>query len=263
MSSSGVIILYLNDVNVPPKTLNGVNVSFGTPEVLDDGGDYNTNVRLDAVPGKGYYGFVQLHYNREQLSALGDTHIQSTTGFTKQMIVDTINSLFSAQMETDDIEDPVIPEIGLGETATVKIIAKSESLGWVGEVDLEFEYAKTALNVIVRSKDLSVLQHSNIYYKSQFQWMPIAKFLSNDMDFTAFRDYMKPDPNGRMIGVATIQTVMAKLGFPGFRPLTMGDYATSQVPDSNQEFDRVVVLNIETDNMLGPIYLHYNNLDGA
>ena len=262
MSSSDVIIIYLNDVNVPPKTLNGVNVSFGVPEVLEDG-DYNTNVRLDAVPGKGYYGFVQLHYNRQQLSTVGETHVRSTTGFTKQMIVDTINALFGAQMETGDIEDPVIPSIGVGETATVSIIAKSESLGWVGQVDLEFEYAKTALNVMIKSKDLGVLRHSNIYYKSTYNWMPIAKFLSSDLDFTAFRDYMKPSPQGRMIGIARIQTVLAKLGFPGIRPLTMSDLATSQVPDSNQDFDRVVVLNIEADNMLGPLYLHYNNFDGA
>jgi len=257
-NSSDKLVELLNEEFTPQKEFTPENIVFATP-AAEVGEDYDTTLLVTGVPGKGYYGDASIKYTRISLAALGTgLQLHSETGFTKQDVVDMINAMRVAFLTPDDLEDFTIPPLNPGESADVTLQARALSLGWVGQNTVTLIYGKPQLASVVGVRDLLERKHPG--GRSD---VPSAWAMLYYMDFTSYRDVLLIDPEtGLYADAAALLDLTARLGVPGWSPFSPYDRATSEVPGSNQDFDRVVVQNsIYSASVLGPIYFHYNTFD--
>lgn len=260
MSSVDRMIVILNESQQPPIEFTNINLAFQTPEVdtPPEGQDWNTKLVLQGVLGRGYYGTAPVFYRRIPLSQLGSIEVRSDSGFTDAMIIDMINNLLGTSIGYDEIEPMTIPEIAVEESSVITITAKSTSLGWIGDTDITLYHGRPYFNSVIASRLLAVLKHDI----NNVNGLPYAKDLSYNLDFSSYRDALKRNPtNLYPVDVAALQDVTNKLGFPSWNSGRLFDYPTSQVADANKSFNRVAVVDLNSNGMVGPIYFHYNLFD--
>lgn len=258
-NSTEEIIALVNDTNSPPKLLTPLLVRFNEP-VEETGEGWDTRVMMRANPGKGYRGNVEIFYTRVPLADLGAAPtMRSETGFTKDSLINALNGMLNAFITPDDLEPFEIPELAVGETKVVSIIAKENSLGWRGSADVVIQYGRPYLPAVVHNRKLGAMVHPNVDVNK----VPYGKWLSDKFDFTSFRDALAPVKEGypSLTDPNAVLTVCRKLGFPAFWPYYVSHGKTSQVPDSNQNFTHVAVVHITGGNMVTPMYFHYNAFD--
>jgi len=258
--STGVILRELNELNDPNRKLTEINVQLGNliSEVTPE---YNTRITIEAAPGRGYLGTVDVTYKRIVLSeAAPDAHIRSTQPFTKESTLALLNATFQLFLSVDDLEDFTPPVLALNETASLTLTAKPESFGWMGSFDVEFMFGRTMLDSVIGIRGLPLLRHP-IDVNQRRQSFYMATW---GRDFTCLRDAIKVKNGNRYTDFDALQLACTKLGIAGWADGYISDHPTSAVADSNQAFDRVVVQpGVSSPSGLGAVYLHYNLLDGA
>jgi hypothetical protein len=272
MTPSGEqLVILLNETFVPPTVFTDINLVFGTPTDAPDGAtDYDTVVIATGQPGRGYYGTAEIHYTRVPLSNLeGLLTLYSETGFTLQSICDGLNNEFATFLDPTDFQSVTIPNIPVGGSGQITLVAADSSLGWKGQFDLPLTYGKPQLKGAIASNKLAVLSDG------LSTWLDGRLFLWN-FDFTSLRDAIKPKyyPINQYIGYsgftdfATLSSVCLKLGIPGFpNPgwvnTGVSDYSTAQIADSNKNFDRVVIYSPVWGGRFyrSSLYFHYNVLE--
>jgi hypothetical protein len=261
-SSSEKLIDLLNTEFTPQKEFTDKNLRFETPaeEVTED---YNTKMVVKGVPGKGYYGSVELKFRRVPLSVIGDdVELRKEGQFTMEEICDMLNSSRNTFISEPELEPIEIPNLTVGQSFVIKLIAKSDSMGWTGSQDITIRFGKPFLSVVIARNSLVAVTPPGERYD-----VPAAWALLFYQDFTAFRDSLKIDPKtGRFVDATAIHEVTHKLGIPSWAEMWPGDYPTSAIPESNQAFDRVVRQDyVGSGKMAGPIFFHYNTVkfDGA
>ncbi len=262
MNSNEKILSLVNDSNAPPRLLTAENVSFDLP-VPDVGITWDTKVILKSVPGQGYVGDAELFYTRISLESLGlPPTLLSVSGFSKETILGMFNGVLGSFVGVDDLEPFEVPDIALDETKTITIIAKETSLGWRGTAEITLSYGRSHLDAIVINRLLPVRVHPNAT-----SGLPNARWLSDKFDFTSFRDAFQPvyrsSELSTLFDPEAIQNVCKLLGFPDFVPSNIVHSFTASVDDANKDFDAVVIVTIDSNGMVGPLYLHYNLFDEA
>ncbi|MNR38220.1 hypothetical protein D3C85_1563020 [compost metagenome] len=81
-------------------------------------------------------------------------------------------------------------------------------------------------------------------------------------DFTSVRDAIALSKTGYYADWDALQAACTYMGIPSWGQNRIVDKATSEVPDANPAFDRVVIQSSVLGNQIeGPIYLHYNVLE--
>lgn len=258
--STGVILRELNELNDPNRKLTEINVTLGNlvSEITED---YNTRITVEAEPGRGYLGTVDVTYKRIVLSeAAPDAHIRSTQPFTKESTLALLNSAFQLFLSVDDLEDFTPPTLALNETANLTLTAKPQSFGWMGDLEVEFMFGRSLLDSVIGIRGLPLLRHP-IDETMRRQSFYMATW---GRDFTCLRDAIKVKNGNRYTDFAALQLACTELGIVGWAEGYIADYATSAVADSNKAFDRVVVqAGVSSPSGFGAVYLHYNLLDGA
>lgn len=261
-SSSEKLIDLLNTEFTPQKEFSDKNLRFELPaeEVT---ADYNTKMMVKGVPGKGYYGSVELKYRRVPLSAIGDgVELRKEGQLTLEEICEMLNSSRNTFISVEELEDVVIPPLVAGDAHVITLTAKAGSIGWTGSQDITIRFGRPYLSVMIARNSLAAITPPGERYD-----VPAAWALLYYQDFTAFRDSLAIDPKtGRFVDATPVHAVTHKLGIPSWAEAWPGDYPTSAVPESNQAFDRVVVQSfVGSGQMTGPIYFHYNTVkfDGA
>jgi len=258
--STGVILRELNELNDPNRKLTEVNVFLGNL-VSEVTPEYNTRITVEAAPGRGYLGTVDVTYKRIVLSEVApDAHIRSTQPFTKESTLALLNATFQLFLSVDDLEDFTPPTLALNETASLTLTAKPDSFGWMGSFDVEFMFGRTFLDSVIGIRGLPLLRHpiDPLMRRQSFYMATWGR------DFTCLRDAIKVKNGNRYTDFDRLQVACAELGIAGWAEGYIGDYATSAVADSNKAFDRVVVqASVSSPSGFGAVYLHYNLLDGA
>lgn len=267
------LIVLLNETFSPPTIFSNTRLTFGTPtDAPEDATDYDTIVSSSAIPGMGYYGDAEIHYTRVPLANLGDVTLASLTAFTPATLVAALNAECDAFLDVTDFETFTVPDVSEGSSAPLTLTAASTSIGWKGSITLTVLHDKPQLSSVISVKTLNAIASPN----PTNGYVNGKAFLFN-VDFTSYRDAIKPTlqpmfplpaPGGwGFADYASLADICARLGLPGFPPpqynAQVADVATSQVPDSNQNFDRVVVYGFVPGGALypGPLYFHYNLLD--
>lgn len=245
----------LNDTFSPQKEITENNVIFETP-TTDVTEDYNTTMTIRGVPGKGYYNSVEIKYKRIDLAQLGDSvEIFKEGQHTLEEICTYLNNGYNTFLSVEDLEPVVIPVLPVGGSDYITLTAKSSSVGWTGSVDIAIGYGKPSLSIMLGKNSLGILNHPG-----GFNDFPVAWALLYYQDFTCIRDALKINTaTGGFTDKLVVQALTSKLGIPNWVENSPRDYPTASIPDSNQAFDRVVVQSyIGSNDMYGPIYLHYN-----
>lgn len=257
VSAKQRILDLLNELNLPPKALTAINVKFGQPEVLPDEGLVNTKVTISAVPGRGYSGSVDITYRRLAIGEiLQAPTLRSLDPFTEDLVLASINNAFGLFLTVDDMQPFDIPEIPAGESQVLQLRAKEGSLGWLGGVDITLEHAKPTLDLVVGIRTLPIFRHFAEPSKGLN-----ARMVTWGTDFSSLQAAIKLNYKGEYTDWDALQDACARVGIPGWTQGTAVDKATSEVPDSNPAFQRVVIQQLAVSaGMSGPIYLHYNPL---
>lgn len=272
MTPSGEqLVILLNETFVPPTIFSDTNLVFGTPSAApEDATDYDTIVTATGVPGRGYFGDAEIHYTRVPLSNLaGIVSITSLDNFTLDSIAQLINAAYGTFLDASDFVPQDITTPPLLGSSTITLVAADTSLGWKGSVDITITHDKPHLNTVIANQRLNVLTDEANYYLNgrDYLW---------NFDFTSLRDAIKPKlyiiGNGfaynGFTDYTTLSEVCTKIGIPAFpNPswinTNVADYATSQIADSNKNFDRVVIYAPVWGGRFytSAMYFHYNVLE--
>ncbi len=120
--------------------LTGMEVSFSDPS-LDITTIRNSVTTLTALPGSGFKGSVLVHYSRESMGNLGlPTQQLQETPYILQGILDFLNQHLLVQITVDDIEPITIPSLNVGDILSIQLVAKTNSLAWIGSLDVQLLY---------------------------------------------------------------------------------------------------------------------------
>lgn len=275
--SENQLVILMNETFNPPKVFDNTRISFGTPvAVVAD--DHDTEIEVDGIPGRGYYGSAIVLYTRVSLTTLeGVVNISSLQPFTLATIVTMLNAEFNTFLDVTDLETPDIPTLAEGDSETITLVAATDSPGWKDQVDIQITYGKPTLSAGLGAKSLSTLKDPLTGYESWAGYINAAAQLFY-IDFTSMRDSIAPKLVSPLWPIfsgyvfsdyATLSDVCTQLGIPWFPAAgwdnQVADYATSEVSGSNQDFDRVVVMSYVPGGVFypGPLYFHYNQFDKA
>lgn len=126
----------VQDVNPASSILTLDMVSFSEPTAITSA-TYNSKVTVSAKPGFRIKGSQTVFYNRWSLSILGNgTVINSAVDITMSAILLKLNPVGKDILTLEDLVDVTIPKLAVGESATVRLQAKTSSFAWVGYIDV-------------------------------------------------------------------------------------------------------------------------------
>jgi len=254
MSNSDRLVLVLNEQFLPPKEFTDKRLTFGQAQVTTEN-ERNTKLEIDGIPGKGYYGGVEVYYNRLQLSDyLTEFTFRSDQQMTKDIVINNLAARYDLDINPDDFVDFDIPVLEEGQNVIITIDVKPESIQWVGSVQCYLEYGKAWLDASVTKTALDRLKHPNPSPSKTYGRMATWGY-----DFSGIQTALKPTKNGDYTDWDTVQALCSVLGIPSWVKGKITDQATSAVPAANQAFQRVVIQNTVTSGLMqGPLYFHYN-----
>jgi len=136
MSSFDRIIRMVQAKNTPtfPLTLATVILDGLT---VEDATTHNTRVTMRARgTGHGYTGQVDLFYTRVNMTTLGSLSFSQEFQFTLRDLLKRINAKTGAELGMEDITNTVDPTTPDGVPTSLILSARSDSLVWVGNVEV-------------------------------------------------------------------------------------------------------------------------------
>lgn len=218
---------------------------------------YNSQLQVVGKPGHGYYGSVQLDYNRLDLATFPDDIVIGLNGaYTTQDVLTELNLRFNTFVGVEDIEaipsgsfssgDPDVPAV---------LTAVPASLGWIGEQLITLRYKNPSLNKVVTATTLPVLTFADYLTPKPEGWV-----LSGQLDFSAHYNDLKLDAGtGSYTNPSAVQALVTALGWPAFILGQIRDVAVSEAgPHANPAFARVIIQDVVvSDGMVGPLMFHY------
>lgn len=254
------LYVVMNDQYLPPREFTDETVRFGVPVPTTEH-NRNSKVTVSGIPGKGYYGDVDIYYNRLDLGLLVEPFtFRTEEPITAAMLANYVRNVSDIEFTVADIAmDTIYPELDDGAAVDVQLIANPASLQFTGAVTLHAEYGRAWLDTAIRRKSLGVLTHPNPDLNRTNGMM-----LGWDVDWSAVLEHILPHPETRKFSnFQVVRRITALLGYPTFLNNTVVDRSTKQVPGSNTKFERVVVLATPNSSRIyGPLYFHYNRIQG-
>jgi hypothetical protein len=254
MSNTERLFVVLNEQFVPPKEFNQKRLEIAIPEAVDEHGR-NTRLTVSGIPGRGYFGDVDVYYDRGDIAgSVIDFTFRSDVPLTHDNIVKAMAVKCDIEINPEDID--AFDQIPLteGQTQTVILTVAETSVQWYGLVEITVEYGKQWLDTVTGVTDLDVLQHP-----SRDATRQSARVAMWGMDFSGLYPALKPTAKGAYSDWAAVQTLTRKLGIRDWMQGTVVDMATADVPDANPLFERVVIQSSVVSGLLvGPVYFHYN-----
>lgn len=254
MSNKERLFIVLNDQFLPPKEFNEKRITFTDPVAVDQY-DRNTMVTVTGIPGKGYYGEVDVFYNRLQLEDyVTDFEFRSLDPLSRDSVAEALSRRYELSIDPSDFTGVEIPPLGDGESFDGELVVDPTSLQWVGSVIIRLEHGKSWLDTMVGSRNLDVHRHPNPSKTKRFAKMDLW-----GIDFSAIQWALKPNARGEYTDWDTVRAVCRSINIPDWTKNRVIDRATADVPDSNPAFQRVVIQDTVSSGLLqGPIYFHYN-----
>jgi len=143
MSGFESLLNIVNADNPIQQPITAADVVFSDP-IEDIGETWNTKVTITAIPGSRYTGSVDICYHREPLDVLNNSVINeviSDVPFTREMILNLLNSSRDTTFTLSDMACCFcVPDIELGDVASINLTVKSNSLEWIGDTNISVLY---------------------------------------------------------------------------------------------------------------------------
>lgn len=142
MSGYESLLNIVNADNPIQQPLTVADVAFSEP-IADIGPNWNTKITITAIPGSRYTGSVDVCYNRVILDALNNSvinNIISDVPFTPEIILNLLNSSRDTTFDVSDMCCVCIPDIELGDVASINLTIKSNSLAWIEDTNISVLY---------------------------------------------------------------------------------------------------------------------------
>lgn len=254
MANAERIFVVLNDQFNPPKEFTELRLTFSIPQDTTEF-EKNTLLTISGVPGKGYYGEVDVYYDRLDIADyVGPFDFRSLAVLDRASIVAALASYFQVEIDPDDFEDFTPPVLADGESTTLTLKVADTSLQWKGEFDASISYGKSWLDMAIGRRALDIYK---IPFSSGVKMN--GRMATWGADFTGAQFALKPDAKGDYTDWDTVQAVAARYGLPAWLKGKVVDKATADVPDANPVFQRVIIQQTVVSGLLvGPLYFHYN-----
>lgn len=115
-------------------------MTIGDP-MIDISTGHNTKIQLTAIPGSGYSGSMFVFYSRESIGNVGlPTQTLSEVNFTVESILDWLNQRLLVKLDMNDLQSFTLPVLNVGDILTIQLVAKSESVAWIGSTEIALLY---------------------------------------------------------------------------------------------------------------------------
>lgn len=265
------IVNYLNSTfsaNLSPDELD-----FGTPRSLDENELALYPTKTDALNIKALntakvYGQMDVFYNRLSLDKLFGLETSNPVVVPVALqFVNTVHDCLSAiqlflgvEFTPDDIEDLVVDK----DRKTMSLVAKPNSLLWVGETTVAIKQGDAVLGDIVNPNKVDVYPYP--YFNTNNGQGPIYGYA------TDYTDAMRPyKDRGIALTDRELLTVLSSTGNPWtiYRSPSNWNLFESKVIYNGKNTDAyptdpyyervcVVELALYCTNLAGYLYLHYN-----
>lgn len=253
-TNSERMIIVLNDMFNPPKEFTDKRLAFSVPQPTTEN-DRNTLVTISGVPGKGYYGEVDVYYNRMDIAQYAPGfEFRSLTELNRGALTQALINLYSIQINPEDFVDFTPPALADGESVELTMTIEENSLQWFGSITAALSFGPSWLDSVIGRADLDIYKHPNTYQNRQS-----SRMWTWGADFSGIQAALKPNAKGDYTDWTLVQSVCRQMGMPDFLKGKVIDRATVDVPDANQAFQRVVIQTAVTSGQLsGALYFHYN-----
>lgn len=137
MDSLDKLLALINASNELPRAITREMVTFSNIAPLAGDPEHNTNGTMTGVPGQGYSGSITLSWRRIDLASIIDgTGLLADENLTAQDVIDRVNTNWETWLTLEDLEPFDPPDTTDGEFHDLVLIAKEDSLGWIGTVTL-------------------------------------------------------------------------------------------------------------------------------
>lgn len=138
MTTKDKIVALIQEVNPTRVALKSEVLILDPPQI--NPGDRNTAITVRAVPGSGYTGEVTVHYNRIDLARTNASGLMSEQVITTDAILQHLNQHTELTVLAEDLESIQVEVLEVGDTNTMTVTAKADSLGWVGTAEVAVLY---------------------------------------------------------------------------------------------------------------------------
>jgi hypothetical protein len=159
------VIIDLINADNTPLALTAELVTFGVPNAAaGENPTKNTELTVTAAEGSGYSGSVVVTYNRVNLAtiptiAAAPAEFPLGNATTLKDLIPEFNAKYGVNLTDDDFVDAPIPEFtgGLNEEHTIQLVAKADSLIYIGSVDIVVQGEDIPLGSVVTNTALNGL----------------------------------------------------------------------------------------------------------
>jgi hypothetical protein len=267
-----------NGLTANPLTLNEIGMGLPTSTGLDTA-FYNTYLILYGLYGKGYFGSVQISYQRYLLSrmfrGLTPLVIANPSPTKHSDLLPLLNDLYGLGWEASDIVDQAIP--AGTESAIVTITMKPTNWAWIGSLTVRF--AKTLPYI---SDELTNSEIDAINPGMSYQTKPLADYLAYGYDWTGIAATLtdagagatKPLTQAQFDQITTVTTTrytMASAGSTAIDQVSLANAVWGGVvrADSDPAFNSTDYTYVNTlildaaSNYAGRLIFHFNTPTGT
>lgn len=257
-TSQEMVLSLINQQNTLPTPLTEENLYFGAAHLDTDG--VTSILPTTAQLGGEYEGYATFRYTRINLSTAFDVipQISDVGGPTLYSMLNIVNSRLGLNLTEDDVLDTNISYIGAGSRVNVSVAAAPGSLGYTGSFAFLFlrQYINfpgaipnTRLNTLNWLSDPTTEKHD-------------VSMMMYDTDFSLNTASIAVRNNTWVSQPAVAALMEQQFGitdWPAPQVNGVTDYATSNYPGANTNFQRVVVQTGVVDSTYqGTAMFHYN-----
>lgn len=267
-----VLVSLINQQNVLPYPILSDDVIFSAPKLVQGVNPTAVAAKVMAIPGGTYDGLFPVEWQRMDLtSAFGDIipHIKGLSNGNLHSMLPYIGQELGIELYPEDFLQVDYSNLGENEQVNIQLTATVTSLSYVGSFIIQFTRLRPNLTDQVKITALDVFQWPG--WTKKAQGVAEKKQLSMDIysqDWTEFADTLQKHYYYSIWADPTaVRTLMSSKGYPNW-PIGfdngIGVYLTSQVPEANQDYDRVIVQKIrdiagaQVLPYEGTAYFHYN-----
>lgn len=225
-------------------------------------GNRNTAIGVTGIPNRGYWNTTEVFNTRGDMATLFK-NVQPTLrdqNFTAQKVLDGLNLRYGLSLTLEDMEDFTLPDFtnaALEDSADVVLSVKEQNWKWVGSVTVKLIHGNPSLGGEILIQLMPVLSHPDD--PSTLEDRNSAKLCTYEFDFTPWKDDLQIDSaTGLWKDFSKVLSVGERAGLSSWQNGYVVDKPTSEVPEANPRFERVMVQQYARGNVQGPIYFHYD-----
>lgn len=267
-----VLVDLINQQNVLPYPLLPDEVLFTAPKVVNGTFPTLVNASVMSIPGSKYDGFASIEWQRMDLtSALGEMipRVSGLSNGNLHSMLPYIGQELGMELFPEDFLQVDYSSLQENEEVNIQLVATVNSLSYVGSLVIRFTRLRPALIDSFKKLSLDVFNWPG--WTKPLEGAAAKRQLSMDIysqDWTEHYAAVRRHPSYNIPGWPTdLRNLMSTKGYVNW-PVGWNnpcyDYATSQVPEANKDYDRVIVQsirdikNVQTLPYEGTAYFHYN-----